>query len=218
MVRDATGIWNVGSRTVAVSKVIVTRAAVRAVGVTGTVVAAFVQVIVVASVFALPIAAAFSNAFVANVGTIVNALLCLVAPNQTALFGQARVSWFSTPIRTGTSFRTLGVAGAFVHAFDFFCSAKRFAGRISVAFESASVSQVGALVAALLRNVRIGSLLKAIFVRHRNLVGTVGVAEIIAWWTRAAVLTVRMAGTVVATLLEVLAVAFVLAKCVAARI
>lgn len=218
VIGDAIGIRNVGARTVAVSKVIVTRAAVRAVRVARTVVAALVQVIVVASVFALPIAVASSDAFVANVGAVVNALLRLVAPNQTALFGQAGVSWFATPIGTGTSFRTLWVARAFVHAFDFFCSAKRFAGRVSVAFEGASVSQVGTLVAALLRNVRIRTLLETVFVRHRNLVGTVRVAEIVAWRARAAVLTVRMTGTVIATLLEVLSVAFVLANCVAARI
>lgn len=128
--------------------------------------------------------------------------------------------WISAPVWTGTSIGALWVAWALVDAVNVIGAANGFACWVAKALHDTSVRQVGALVTALFGDVAVAVIVFAAHIHtfligNWDMIGAIGISQIVRWWTRTSILTVSMAGTVVAAFLQILSVAFIFAWTVA---
>jgi len=178
--------WRGRSGAVLVSDLIVARAAVGAVRMAGTVVRARVKVVAVAGVLTNAGSVATDDAIVSDGNTIVDAFLSFVSPDKEALFDDGRILGIAAPSWAGAAIGAFLVAGAGIHAGVLVGSADRQARRISIASEGAVVRGISATISALLPEVIVVRIFKAVAVRLWHALRAVAVAEVVPLWARAA--------------------------------
>lgn len=206
----AIGFWHAFG-TVAVAKIVPlwARAADRAISMARAVSRAFLDVLVVAFVFA-GAGCASSKALSPFVGAVVFTLSRFVSPDSEAL---VFVGNSAAPARAGAAKRALGIARAVSDTDVLVKSAVALA--LAVAGRASNRAVVGirsAGVPALFGNVSV--ILKTVLVCVGE-VRAVSVAENVVWWAAAAVRAMSMARTL-GRVVDVLLVALILASAAAA--
>ena len=178
--------WRGWSGAVLVSDLIVAWAAVGAISMAGTVVRARVKVLAVTGVLTNAGSVATDDAIISDGNTIVNAFLGFVSPNKEALFDDGRILGIAAPSWAGAAVGAFLVAGAGIHAGVLVGSADRQARRFSIASEGAVVRGISATISALLPEVIVVRIFKAVAVGLWHALRTVAIAEVVPLWARAA--------------------------------